>query len=98
MVYAGVTADGIRWFEVNAFMGVDDKGTPIASVFGRDVTQEHEKADTKAQLEIANAANAAKTSFLFNMSHDIRTPMNAIIGFRDLLEKHQEEPEKRAVQ
>ena len=30
------------------------------------------------------------------MSHDIRTPMNAIMGFRDLLEKHQEDPEKRA--
>ncbi|MGN0425895.1 MAG: ATP-binding protein [Acetatifactor sp.] len=95
MVYAGVTADGLGWFEVNAFIGVDDEGTPIASVFGRDVTEAHEKADTKAQLEIANAANAAKSAFLFNMSHDIRTPMNAIIGFRDLLEKHQEEPEKR---
>jgi signal transduction histidine kinase/ActR/RegA family two-component response regulator len=44
----------------------------------------------------AEAANNAKTSFLFNMSHDIRTPMNAIIGFADLLEKHQDEPEKRA--
>ena len=44
----------------------------------------------------AERANSAKTAFLFNMSHDIRTPMNAIIGFRDLLEKHQEEPEKRA--
>ncbi|MDO4486113.1 MAG: ATP-binding protein [Bacillota bacterium] len=95
MVYAGVTEAGIGWFEVNAFMGVDDEGTAIASVFGRDVTEAHEKADTKAQLEIANAANAAKSAFLFNMSHDIRTPMNAIIGFRDLLEKHQEEPEKR---
>ena len=96
MIYAGTTEKGIGWFEVNVFMGVDDEGKPIASVFGRDVTEAHEKADTKAQLEIANAANAAKTSFLFNMSHDIRTPMNAIIGFRDLLEKHQEEPEKRA--
>ena len=96
MVYAGVTEAGIGWFEVNVFMGVDDEGMPIASVFGRDVTEAHEKADTKAQLEIANAANAAKSAFLFNMSHDIRTPMNAIIGFRDLLEKHQEEPEKRA--
>ena len=46
--------------------------------------------------EGAEAANAAKTSFLFNMSHDIRTPMNAIMGFRDLLEKHQEDPVKRA--
>lgn len=31
--------------------------------------------------------------FLFNMSHDIRTPMNAIIGFADLLEKHIDEKE-----
>ena len=47
----------------------------------------------KAQAE---AASSAKTSFLFNMSHDIRTPMNAIIGFRDLLEKHIDEPVRRA--
>ena len=40
-------------------------------------------------------ANRAKSSFLLNMSHDIRTPMNAIIGFTGLLEKHQEEPERR---
>lgn len=93
MVYAGVTANGIGWFEVNVFMGVDDQGTPIASVFGRDVTEAHEKADTKAQLEIANAANAAKSAFLFNMSHDIRTPMNAIIGFTDLLKKHLDDKE-----
>ena len=43
---------------------------------------------TKTQLEIANASSAAKSAFLFNMSHDIRTPMNAIIGFTELLEKH----------
>ncbi|MDO4496976.1 MAG: ATP-binding protein [Bacteroidales bacterium] len=43
----------------------------------------------------ATEANKAKTHFLFNMSHDIRTPMNAIIGFRDLLEKNQEDPVKR---
>lgn len=47
-------------------------------------------------IKRADAANEAKTRFLFNMSHDIRTPMNAIIGFKDLLEKHQEEPQKRA--
>jgi signal transduction histidine kinase len=46
--------------------------------------------------EQAESANQAKTTFLFNMSHDIRTPMNAIIGFTGLLDKHQEEPEKRA--
>lgn len=58
-----------------------------------------ERLQYESQLKIARdqaeAANAAKTSFLFNMSHDIRTPMNAIMGFRDLLEKHQEDPKKR---
>jgi len=52
-------------------------------------------ADMEA-LKAAQMANEAKTSFLFNMSHDIRTPMNAIMGFRDLLEKHQDDPERRA--
>ena len=36
----------------------------------------------------AQAANEAKSRFLYNMSHDIRTPMNAIVGFADLLEEH----------
>ena len=40
----------------------------------------------------ADAANQAKSTFLFNMSHDIRTPMNAIIGYADLAEKHRQEP------
>ncbi|MDO4493413.1 MAG: response regulator [Clostridia bacterium] len=51
--------------------------------------------DLRSALVRAESADKAKTNFLFNMSHDIRTPMNAILGFRDLLEKHQDEPEKR---
>ena len=44
--------------------------------------------------ERAEAANNAKTAFLFNMSHDIRTPMNAIIGFTEMAQKHLDDPEK----
>lgn len=77
-----------EWHEINLFMGTNEDGIPVANILGRDVTEAHDKADTKAQLKIANASNAAKSAFLFNMSHDIRTPMNAIIGFTDLLEKH----------
>lgn len=42
----------------------------------------------------AEAANKAKSTFLFNMSHDIRTPMNAILGYAELARNHLQEPEK----
>ena len=54
-----------------------------------EVTRELERAK-----EAAEAANRAKTMFLFNMSHDIRTPMNAILGFAELVERHPEDVEK----
>ena len=58
----------------------------------------YREADYEAELENsareAREANEAKTRFLFNMSHDISTPMNAIIGFSDFLEKHIDEKEK----
>ncbi|WP_293554053.1 transporter substrate-binding domain-containing protein [Phascolarctobacterium sp.] len=51
----------------------------------RLLAQEQAYAVKQEQLaEAAQAANKSKTSFLFNMSHDIRTPMNAIIGFANL--------------
>ena len=45
--------------------------------------------------EKADIANKAKTAFLFNMSHDIRTPMNAILGFTRLLEQNIDDKDKR---
>ena len=48
--------------------------------------QEHNKQLQEA-LQIAREANQSKTTFLSNMSHDIRTPMNAVIGFSTLLAK-----------
>ncbi|MGN0164847.1 MAG: hybrid sensor histidine kinase/response regulator [Lachnospiraceae bacterium] len=91
--YSVKTRKGIEWHEINIFIGSDENGESIANILGRDVTEAHDKADTKAQLEIANASNAAKSAFLFNMSHDIRTPMNAIMGFTELLEKHLDDKE-----
>ena len=44
----------------------------------------------------ANSANSAKTAFLNNMSHDIRTPMNAIIGFTDIALKNDPTPEVKS--
>ena len=55
--------------------------------------EEQQKAALKDALHMAKAASEAKTSFLGNMSHDIRTPMNAIIGFLTLMRDEADNPE-----
>ena len=70
----------------------------IAMVFYQISSKKHREKQYAAELEkaaeLAKSANEAKTRFLFNMSHDIRTPMNAIIGFSGLLEKNLQNEEK----
>ena len=61
-----------------------------------DINEEREKEAAMQKVlqdacRSAEAANKAKSAFLFNMSHDIRTPMNAIIGFTNMLEKYRED-------
>lgn len=68
-------------------------GTHVLSGYHADVTEIIRKEERlRAELEVAygkaKAASKAKSSFLLNMSHDIRTPMNAIIGYTNLLEKN----------
>ena len=62
----------LEWHEINVFAGYDENGGAIINILGRDVIEAHDKANTKAQQGFATAANAAKSAFLFNMSHDIR--------------------------
>ncbi len=60
----------------------------------REAEREIYNSQLKDALQTAQAANNSKTTFLSNMSHDIRTPMNAILGFATLLAKDAEHPEK----
>ena len=62
-----------------------------------DRTGEHQTTlAVEAALEVAEKASQAKTDFLSNMSHDIRTPMNAIVGLTTLMENELDQPEKLA--
>ena len=56
--------------------------------------EEEQRARLEEAKEKAEAANRSKTSFLFNMSHDIRTPMNAILGFTNMAIKNIDDREK----
>jgi signal transduction histidine kinase/ActR/RegA family two-component response regulator len=88
---------GYRWFRAAGRISRRRDNTP-SSFYGMfmDIDEDVKRLEVVEQAKnAAEVANKAKSTFLFNMSHDIRTPMNAILGFADLLEKHLDDKIKR---
>lgn len=89
-----------EWAEAN-FIAVKQEGeSEISHVLfaTRGINEEKERELDQRErlqeaLDLAQSASNAKTTFLNNMSHDIRTPMNAIIGFTDLARRHLDQTE-----
>ena len=100
--YLRRTSEGVVGYHQMAFVNADTQDGKKQFVWGfRDIDDMlKEEISKREELENAKAlaeeANAAKSRFLFNMSHDIRTPLNAIIGFTDLAEKNPDNIEKNA--
>lgn len=74
------------------------KGISVLNGYHADVTsivinEQHQKEVLEQAVRTSEEASKAKTVFLNNMSHDIRTPMNAILGFASLMENRLDNPE-----
>lgn len=82
------------WFLVTVYHAeINDEKKYV--VILSDRTRERRMNQTlRHALQVAKSANEAKSNFLANMSHDIRTPMNAIVGFSVLLRKNPNNPDK----
>lgn len=88
------------WCTADFTVGEKENGVPKIAVMTirsiQDImdTAEEQKKVLESALERANNANNAKTIFLSNMSHDIRTPMNAILGYTSIAESSIDDKEK----
>lgn len=86
------TASDYHWYRLRFACEVDNRGLLMA-LFSID-REKRSEYEIKEAYKKAEAASEAKTKFLFNMSHDIRTPMNAIIGYNSMALRNLNNPEK----
>ncbi|SHK67863.1 His Kinase A (phospho-acceptor) domain-containing protein [Fibrobacter sp. UWB12] len=100
VVFRSTIPDGCPEYFTMAYIPVQVKLNVVYKgiILFRNITAEKSKeieANQKLSFALAAAreASKAKTTFLFNMSHDIRTPMNAVTGFTAMAKKHLDEPE-----
>lgn len=83
----------IHYYEMK-IIRVEDKTGPMSAVIGLTDKNDDIRRQTEYNQKLKEArnkaeeANQAKSTFLFNMSHDIRTPMNAILGFTSMAKKY----------
>ena len=83
-----------KWFRESVYC-VSLQGVKKIIIYISDRTQERKAQDTLSEaLEMAQVASKAKSTFLSNVSHDIRTPMNAIMGFVALLREEADDPDR----
>lgn len=89
----------VEYWQIKFVLTATNPVQIVAGFHSVDEETRKQKKDQEAlerALQMANSASRAKTTFLNNMSHDIRTPMNAIIGFTGLAAEHIDNKEQVA--
>ena len=87
----------VHWMETRNILTENVTGDVYSISMTRCIDDDMRRtAELRQAKEAAESANRAKSTFLFNMSHDIRTPMNAIMGFSSLAEKYVNDPARVA--
>ena len=98
MTYEFQSETGINYHQVRVAYVKKKDGARVAVVGTRNIDslikkERMQEEKLKKAYAVAENANKAKTEFLNNMSHDIRTPMNAIVGFTDIAMKRKPDKE-----
>ena len=91
MKYRLMTGETPTWVSMKATLLTDGNGRHL--IIGMNKIDAQMKRELEYQQHVAEATNRARNDFLANMSHDIRTPMNAIIGYTNIAKKQKADPE-----
>lgn len=99
MTYEFKSETGINYHQVRVAYVKKKDGTRMAVVGTRNIDslikkERMQEEKLKKAYDAAKSANKAKTEFLNNMSHDIRTPMNVILGYNQLMKSLLTEPKQ----
>ncbi|MBO5278788.1 MAG: response regulator [Lachnospiraceae bacterium] len=97
--FENLTDDGISYLQMRVAFVQEADGSDVVVLGTRNVDdlikkERQQERALQAALDAAEAANKAKTNFLSNMSHDIRTPMNGIIGMTAIAATHIDDRER----